>query len=427
MDQNTITQVKLFNPWLEGRGEIVSSTMNYRPRTQLNMLLKTEWDSLVTLLVGPRQAGKTTLGKYLAQSLIQTGRFTQLLYLNCDSPLIRNWLTGIHILEDISEVFELNGYILFIDEVQRLENPGLFLKAMIDLKLPIKIIASGSSYIEIQSRVQEFLTGRHFEATILPFSYAELGKMSLLERYLNYGCYPQVTQSTEQKRLLMLLYQTYINKDIVEILKIGMPAILEKLMVLIAHSSGQLINLNKFSVDCQVSVTTIRHYFDVLQKTYVIATVNPFVGNKRVEIKSAKKCCFLDNGFRNQALGNFQSIAERYDKGLLVESAVFQEIYKYKKQHFLDYEIYYWRTKNGAEVDFVLRCDDGQIYPVEVKYQPMKSANISRSYHSFIDAYRPTKGAIITLAYAGEVKLENTIVRFIPVRKMHQLFKWLEL
>lgn len=423
MDPKLLKQIQLLNPWLSDASLSPLPQDNYIPRIQTESLMNPEWDKLVMVLVGPRQAGKTTLGKYIAHQLIQQKRFNQLLYLSCDSPLIRHWLTGTHILHEVDEEFELKQFILFIDEIQRLENPGIFIKSLIDLQLPIKFMVSGSSQLEIRSKVQEFLTGRQFEATVLPLSFEEIKRPSLINNSLRFGCYPQIIQSHQQKNLLSFLYDTYINKDIIEILKVGMPAVMEKLMTLVGHSSGQLINISKFATDCQVSATTINSYLDILKKTYVIAMLPPFVGNKRVEVKSSKKCYYLDNGFRNQSLGNFTAIEDRQDRGFLIESAVFQEIYKHKMQHFLDFKIYYWRTKSGAEVDIILQLESDIQIPIEVKYQPMKKASISRSYRSFLEAYSPKTGVIVTLNFEDETMVEKTKVYFIPFHKLKKLFQ----
>lgn len=418
MEAKLISQIYKINPWLRDKNELILPEDHYIPRFQSNKLLLSDWDKLVTVLVGPRQAGKTTLGKFISQELIKQARFEHLLYLTCDSPLIRHWLDGVHIIDEIADEFGLTKFILFIDEVQRLENPGLFIKSLIDLKLPIKILVTGSSQLEIRSKVQEHLTGRQFEAVILPLSYEELGQSLNLKTQLIYGCYPQIVVEKEKGLLLSQLYQNYINRDIVEILRIGNAAILEKIMTLIAHSSGQLLNYQALANDCNVSTSMIRHYFSVLEKTYVLQPIYPYVGNKRSEITSNPKCYYLDNGFRNQALGNFNSIENRTDKGLLAESAVFQELLKYKMQHFLDYKIYFWRTTSGAEVDFILYKDPNIIFPIEVKYQNLKSPAISRSFRSFIEAYEPKIGLVITSELNDKMKVGETEILFVPLRKI---------
>lgn len=426
MDSKLVAQIHQYNPWLRDKNVPVLTQNSYITRYQAKHLENPVLDKLVTILVGPRQAGKTTLGKILCQELLRQGRFQQLLYLTCDSPLIRDWLDGVQIINELIEEFNLSQFILFIDEVQRLENPGLFLKALIDLQLPIKLLVTGSSQLEIRSKVQEHLTGRQFEAVVLPLSYEELGPALNVELQLTYGCYPQIILEKERQLLLSQLYQNYINRDIIEILRVGNPLVLEKIMSLIAHSSGQLLNYQTLANDCHVSVSMIRNYLSVLEKTYVLQTLFPFTGNKRTEITSNPKCYFLDNGFRNQALGNFSLLLNRTDKGLLVESAVFQELVKYKAQHFLDIKLYFWRTKGGAEVDFIFYKNQECFYPIEVKYQNLKQPKISRSFRSFVDAYQPKKGFIVTQEFSDTIQLENTEVFFIPLRKLVRLLKMLD-
>jgi predicted AAA+ superfamily ATPase len=97
------------------------------------------------------------------------------------------------------------------------------------------------------------------------------------------------------------------------------------------------------------------YYLSVLENTYTIAKVTPFVGNKRKEIISNPMYYFIDNGFRNYSLSNLStSFDTRHDLGLLIQNAVFQELFKFKVQHFYDFNIHFWRTQNGAEVDFIL-------------------------------------------------------------------------
>lgn len=423
MESRIFNEIDQMNPWLKkGVGDIFNSSQ-YLARTQATFLLQKEWDALVTVLVGPRQAGKTTLGKYLCQEIIKKNRFTQLVYLNCDSAILRQWLTRVSIIGELQETFGVERFILFIDEVQRLENPGLLIKAIYDLQLPIKIIVSGSSQLEIKSKVQEHLTGRQIEAVILPLSYDELPTPKQLERQLIFGSYPQIVTAGLYKQLLSELYRRYINKDVIELLNIGKPAVFEKLMVLIAHGSGQLISYQTLATDCQLSGVSVKNYINLLEKTYVIKTVLPFLGNKRSEVTSNPKCYYLDNGFRNQALGDFASVESRSDKGLLVESAVFQELYKYKVQHFLNYKIYFWRTKNGAEVDFVLKQSDQNILPIEVKYQSFSQPKVTRSFRSFIQAYQPGQALVISKDYSEEIMIESTKVIFIPLFRMKKILE----
>ena len=425
MDSNLLKVIYQENPWLQSPKQSIVSKNEYIPRLQFDFLKKSDWDSLWMVLVGPRQAGKTTLGKHLCQQLINEKRYPQLLYLNCDYREIRQWLHSTTFLIEAEQVLSLKKYILFIDEVQRLETPGLLLKIIHDLKLPIKMIASGSSQLEIKSKLQEHLTGRQLEALILPLSCREVNFKRDCLTLLEYGSYPQVYLAEQKQVFLQELFNNYIQKDIIAFLQIGKPDVFQQLLGLLAHSSGQLLNFQQLAVDCRVNVETIRHYLDTLERTYVIKTIKPYVGNKRTELTSNPICYFIDNGFRNQALNNFAPLDNRTDNGLLVENFVFQEIYKYQIQERKNWQIHYWRTKAGAEVDFVLKINFDTIVPIEVKYRNFSKMSLSRSYHSFLEAYQPPVGFIITKNQTDLLNYKNSRIYFISLLDLPLLFEQL--
>lgn len=414
MKMTLLQELKILNPWLENPNEPILDLDHYLPRLQAETLLSPDWDSLWLVLTGPRQSGKTTLAKYLCQTWIQQKRFGQLLYLNCDLELVREWLQGISFLQDIDDHLQLKNYILFIDEVQRLENPGLLLKSIIDLKKPIKLLATGSSQLEIRSKVQEFLTGRHLEATIYPFSYSELPTPIVWEDLWRFGAYPQIIQLKQREILLRLLYQTYIEKDIIRILQIQKSQILEKLLGLIAHSSGQLVNYQQLATDCLVTIPTIQYQLNILEKTYIIFKIKPYVGNKRQELTSNPIYYFIDNGFRNQCLNNFSHLDHRTDAGLLFENWVFQELLKFRAQHFQSFSIHYWRTKGGAEVDFVVHTSAENFIPIEVKYKNFDRPTLPRGLRSFISAYQPKQAFIINKNFLHRAQIDACEVRWLP-------------
>jgi len=422
MKLRLLQEIEQQNPWLVQEGQPILKIPNYRKRLQIDTLLLPEWDHLWTILVGPRRAGKTTLGKYLCHQLLNQGRFRELLYLNCDLEEVCAWLQSPLFIQEAIRQFNLKSPILFIDEVQRLPSPGLLLKTIADLNLGFKMIASGSSQLDIKSKVQEHLTGRQFSSLVLPFSFQEWEASSHLEELLVYGSYPQIVDSGAKELLLAQLYRDYIAKDIIETLRLGQPDVFQKLLGLIAHSSGQLVNYTQLAADCQVSVSAIKHYLSVAQQTYVVASLTPFVGNKRTELTSNPIFYFIDNGFRNYALRNLSDPTYRSDLGLLVEGVVFQEIYKVIAQKFLNFSLHYWRTKSGAEVDFVVRKNDDRILPIEVKHRNLIKPQITRGYRSFLQAYQPERGVVITKNLIAVEKIENTEAHFIPLERLEALF-----
>lgn len=410
MNDTLIQLIHQANPWLLKPDTPILED-HFIPRIQAQELLSAEWDKLWLILVGPRQAGKTTLAKFVSKTLIQQKCFSQLLYLNCDLLEIRRWITTPLFIKEAMDEFQLHRPIILIDEAQRLENPGLLLKACADLNLDIKMMATGSSQLELKSKVQEFLTGRHLEVLVLPLSYQEIGKIE--ESELIYGCYPAIVTSHEKAILLRQIYEDYVTKDIIEILKISKPDIMQKLITLIAHSSGQLVNYSRLAADCQVSIGTIQHYLSILKHTYTVEHVRPFVANKRKEVTTNPVFYFIDNGFRNQSLHNLTNLDTRSDVGLLIQNAVFQELLKFKVQHFYDFTINFWRTLHGAEVDFIIYKNENCVIPVEVKYRTFHQPQISRSFRSFVQAYSPRVGFIITKNFNKKIQVESCEVTLI--------------
>lgn len=425
MDTKLLNVIHQQNPWLQSPKHPITQPDHYIDRLQLAFLEQPDWDSIWTILIGPRQAGKTTLGKHLCQTLIQHKRYDQLLYLNCDYHEIRLWLNSASFLMEAEKQLSLKNYILFIDEVQRLETPGLLLKIIADLKLPIKMIASGSSQLEIKSKVQEHLTGRQIEAIILPLSCREIPFKQHIPSLLQYGSYPQIYLAQKKLLLLQELFNNYIKKDIIEFLQVGKPDVVQQLLGLLAHSSGQLLNFQQLAIDCKVNVETIRHYIDIFEQTYIIKMLRPYVGNKRTELTSNPICYFIDNGFRNQALNNFSPIESRTDNGLLVQNFIFQELYKYQLQERNAWQIHYWRTKTGAEVDFIIKINFDTTVPIEIKYRNTVGLSLSRSYKSFLDAYQPALGFIITKNQVGQLDYQNSRIYFIPLDNFPDIFKQL--
>ena len=130
------------------------------------------------------------------------------------------------------------------------------------------------------------------------------------------------------------------------------------------------------------------NYLNILEKTFITIKIKPFYTNKRKELVKAPKIFFLDNGFRNIILKNFQDIKNRQDKGSLYENFIASELIK------TDITPKYWRTKSKAEVDFIIEKND-KVIPIEVKSN-LKIPKITKSYASFLEKYNPKNGLILS-------------------------------
>jgi predicted AAA+ superfamily ATPase len=139
--------------------------------------------------------------------------------------------------------------------------------------------------------------------------------------------------------------------------------------------------------------------------------VKPFFKNRQKELSKNPKIFFADLGFRNHLVDNMNALDMRPDAGAIVENAVFIRLHELWGGMN---KINFWRTKVGAEVDFVITIKDF-IVPVEVKYSTFKTEKLSRSLASFVDSFNPEYAVVLTKDYWGSMKREKTKVIFVPV------------
>lgn len=308
------------------------------------------------LIYGPRRVGKTTLAKEILREEGGTK------YLLCDEPDIRAALTNKTSTE--LKNFIGNQKIVVIDEAQRVENIGLTLKLLVDNFPEMQIIATGSSSFDLSNKINEPLTGRNFEFHLFPFSIGEIrsviGDMEIKRRlpeFLNYGLYPEVflANSYEEKReILKKLATDQLYKDVLMYQEIRKPQVLEGLLSYIALSIKNELNFTKLGVQVEISKETAMSYTRLLEQAFVIFKLTPFFTNKFKEINQLNKFYFFDNGIRNGLLDTFNlEIDKRQDLGGLWENFVLAELVKKKYYENSSGKYFFWRTKNGQELDLV--------------------------------------------------------------------------
>ena len=225
-----------------------------------------------------------------------------------------------------------------------------------------------------------------------------------MEEYLTYGGYPRVVLShsvDEKKEVLKNLLNIYLLRDIKEIAKLADEVKMYKLLKALSLQIGNVIVYNELSTLIGVNAVQLKEYLSVFEKAFLSKAITPFFTNKRLEIVKNPKIFFLDMGLRNVIIKNFSALENRVDKGAMLENFVFREL--------IDIELKYYRTKNGAEVDFVV--DD--ITPVEIKSN-LTSMKISKSYHYYLENYKPTKGYVLNFNQVGKKVFNGVEVTFLP-------------
>ncbi|MBR3256869.1 ATP-binding protein [Candidatus Saccharibacteria bacterium] len=347
----------------------------------------------VIIIFGARQVGKTTLLKTLFG---EPNSSPDILWLNGDDSLSNN------LLSDPSAVSLGNvvrGYkTVIIDEAQKIENIGLKLKILYDnYGEKIQFIATGSSSFDLLTKVNEPLTGRKFTFWLYPPSLNELvsknkypKEKSLLETRLLFGSYPAVVESetSEQKKdLLRELTEESLYKDVLNLTGIIKTDYLRKILQALAFQVGSQVNPSELASLVNLDRKTIDKYITLLEESYIIFRLPSFSKNLRNELKFSQKIYFYDNGIRNGLINDFRPLSLRSDSGQLFENYIASEL----KKKFPKDELYFWRTFDGAEIDFLVRTD-GELRAFEVKYNPKKSAKLPASFEK---TYSPKSFSLI--------------------------------
>ncbi len=378
----------------------------------------------IIVLHGARQVGKTHILLWLEEYLkdkiedvyyidLEDSRYKRILDLGVDEFID-------HLREEgYAPKNDKKSYV-FIDEIQYLENPSEFLKPVADHHKNIKLIVSGSSSFEIKSKFKDSLVGRAVNFEIFNLSFEEFllfrnyhynsavkttkkkqEELKLMfKEYVLFGGYPKITLTgaveIKEKRLQQII-DTYLKKDIRELANIDNIDSFNKLLEVLAAQSGQMINVKELSSTCKLSVPTIKKYLFILEQTHVIKLVKPYNKNIRSEISKTPKVLFYDSGLMQML----------WLKGLqkeiianVFETSVFSELVK-KYEHK---NIYYWRTKDGKEIDFIIK-DKNKVIPVEVKINFNRINLLGLNY--FLENYKLDKYLVIGIddyvAQAGHI------------------------
>ena len=364
-----------------------------------------------TILIGARQIGKSTLLKQLFEELKQNGE--AVFFLNLDRKDILEELNQNP--ENLLKICPLQSdkkIIVFIDEIQYLDDATNFLKLLFDeYSKQLKIVATGSSAFYIDRQFNDSLVGRKkifqmgtldFEEFLLFKNRADLANeisqfkskkksksiqenllWAYMDEFINYGGYPAVVleENVEDKiELLREIRDSYIKRDVLES-GITDETKFYRMLMLLASQTGNLLNVNEISNTLRISNATVENYLYVLQKCFHITLLKPFYANLRKELTKMPKVYINDLGLRNVLINYFSPLEQRADKGAVLENFSFRLL----SERFEEDQIKYWRTADGNEVDFVIETSYLKGFAVEIKFSEQEAK--TSKYNKFIQNY----------------------------------------
>lgn len=240
----------------------------------------------------------------------------------------------------------------------------------------MQIIATGSSSFDLANKVNEPLTGRSFEFTLYPLSLEEVRSQQDVSiediyNFMKLGMYPAVVGEKEtlsKESLLKNITTNYLYKDIYMFEAIKKPLLFENLIKSLAYQIGCEVSVSELANHLRISRLIVEKYLKLLEQAYIIKRVRSYAKNGRNELKKSFKVYFIDLGIRNAIVGKTEGdLEKRDDRGLLFENLFFLELLKKGVEKVFPKEIYFWRTRDQKEIDF-LWIEGDKIQAMECKW-----------------------------------------------------------
>ena len=377
-------------------------------RTAIDEIEKYLYTDDIIVVHGARQVGKTSILMYLKDQLEQTNeqtfyfdledtRFVSLLDRGVDEFVAYFGEQGFDLLALKKAKKKL---FVMIDEIQYLANPSSFLKLLADHHKYLKVIVSGSSSFSMKSKFKDSLVGRTVNFEIYPLSFREFllfrdipfvpaerytekktaELKSLFTEFAMYGGYPKIVLTPEvgmKERYLQQIIDTYIRKDIRDLAEIKDVNKFNRLLEVLASQSGNLLNVSELSATCLLSRETVERYLFLLEQTYIVRLVRPYSRTLRSELTKTPTIFFYDTGLMQML---WLKQLQKEILGAVFETSIYAELIK---AHGTD-NIFYWRTQDKKEVDFILRSGKN-IIPIEAKLSFPR--NIPTGIHTWRETF----------------------------------------
>lgn len=404
-------------------------TGKYVPRTQDQFGKKWLDSSLIKVVLGPRRAGKSVY----SLTLLKDRPF---MYFNFDEEAVATLdVTDTHaLMKELHAAYGPIKTILF-DEIQNLPKWELFANRL--HREGYNLVLTGSNANLLSKDLATHLTGRHMPIEILPFDFNEFLQakkftidpqygslpeergtlLNLMEQYLQNGGFPEVEVSNlDPKDYLQVLFDALLFKDVVKRHKVKFSTKVSVLGVHLINNFASLYTTRKIlDVLDLKSATTTEKYINFLEEAYLIFSVSRYSHQSVRRIKSPRKVYAVDNGFVTA-----KAIQHSPDKGKLMENLVFMELVK--RGFEPKRELFYYKTRNNREVDFVAKKGIDVTGLYQVCYESVNQSVEEREVKALIEASGELKEdnlTVLTWDEEREVEKGGKTVKFKP------LWKWL--
>ena len=372
---------------------------------------------MIKLITGPRRAGKSSLA-------LQMLRGQNFAYLNFDDSTLLDGFDESKVEDLLDEVY--NGYkFLLLDEVQNLTGWSIWVEKL--YRRGTNLIITGSNANMLSDDIAAVLSGRYLEIRLYPFSAEEyksyrqkseqnaVPENVLYDNFLKYGGYPEIALTPQVcEGYISSLYDSTIVKDIVKRYKVRKVAELYNVADWLLSNFTNTFSVTSLTEDLNMgSVTTVQKYCRYLQNTYLFQYLPRFNNKLKLMNKADRKCYVVDNGYILARAFELSS-----NLGRLLENLVFLELLK-NGYNLKMHELFYYRSRNDREVDFVCRKGVTIQQLIQVCYDISSPKTRKREIDSLIECAEELKVnrlLIITWDQDETLEKEGYTIEVISVR-----------
>lgn len=360
-------------------------------------------------LMGPRQCGKTTLAKAEA---------SKLRYVSLEDPDVRRAA-----LDDPRYFLGQFKDGAVFDEIQNAPQLLSYLQGVIDDDPDTmgRFVLTGSRQFALMESMSQSLAGRIGVLTMSPFTWREWYGAALTEQDVDEiilkGLYPPpLVRSTSPRLWFASYFQTYLERDVRQILKVRDLAAFELFVRILAGRTGQELNLNSLGTDSGVTHTTARAWLSVLEAAGLVFRLTPYFRNYNKRLVSAPKLYFADTGLACWLMGieTTQQLHSHPLYGAVFETAVVSELRKRILNTGGRTRLHYWRDHSKIEIDLIEETQDGPL-PIGIKSGRTYRGEWASPMRRWL-ALTGTDPSKARIVYGGEWAQRDGAIEIVPWR-----------
>lgn len=353
----------------------------------------------VVTVLGPRQAGKSTLCR---------STFPQKPTINLEDPELRK-------LAELDPKGLLSQFPegCFIDEIQRCPELLSYIQVIVDKdNTSGQFILSGSHQLSLQQAVSQSLAGRTAIVKLLPLSQEELvtiDSQAKINEILVRGSYPEIVANNLQPAQAFSFYvQTYLERDVRQMQAVRDLSLFQSFLSLLAGRSGCLLNISSLANELGVSENTVKNWISIAEATFVVFRLRPYYKNLTKRQVKSPKLYFYDTGLLCYLLGirTAEQLQNHPSRGAIFETYVVSEVMKYLWNRVRESNLYFF-ADNQLELDLLAETSNG-LLPIEIKSSSTFRDDLLKQLIKADSRLPVSKGNILVYAGDSSQQIHNT-------------------